>query len=328
MALAQIFLKKANEGISMNLVVFRKPEIVYICDASEHGLGGYTSHGRAWRLIIPNKVLGRAHINTLEYIAQLISIWIDVLEGRVKHQDCILALGDNKSALGWMRRSNFRQEEDDDISWRVKQKISRKIASLILNSEIVLYKQWLKGAHNIVADSLSRDLFFMNEITHTKFLRCTINKQLPALFTIKPVPKEITSYVYSLLLMLPDQKQWLKPRKPSDLAVLNSGMLSSTALESMKSSLNTSKEIKGSQSCHVLRKQLERAPSLQEIKDNWWREQSQPPSHMWHRPSGQTTGKTQDWTWMERQRISLLNNSKDIRMKTVARENKKHYQCL
>ena len=114
--LVKLFLEKANKGISMNTIVFRKPDIVYICDASEHGLGGYASHGRAWRLMIPEEVLGRAHINILEYLAQLVCIWIDVLEHKVKEQNCLLAMGDNKCALGWMRRSNFRQTEDDDVS--------------------------------------------------------------------------------------------------------------------------------------------------------------------------------------------------------------------
>ena len=40
----------------MNLLVFQKPDIVYIGDASEHGLGSYASHGRAWTLEIPNEL--------------------------------------------------------------------------------------------------------------------------------------------------------------------------------------------------------------------------------------------------------------------------------
>ena len=43
--LCRIFLQKANKGISMNLLTFRKPNIIYIGDASKHGLGGYSSHG-------------------------------------------------------------------------------------------------------------------------------------------------------------------------------------------------------------------------------------------------------------------------------------------
>ena len=64
----------------MNLLTFRKPDIIYIGDASEHGLGGYASHGRAWTYVIPQHLQGRAHINLLEFLVVVISIWIDILE--------------------------------------------------------------------------------------------------------------------------------------------------------------------------------------------------------------------------------------------------------
>ena len=121
--LAKSFLEKANEGISMNLLTFRKPDIIYVCDASEYGLGGFASHGRAWTYEIPVGLRNRAHINILEYLAQIIAIWIDIIEGTAKREDCLLAIGDNTSAMGWLRRSNFRQEEESDVSWDVKQQL-------------------------------------------------------------------------------------------------------------------------------------------------------------------------------------------------------------
>ena len=42
---------------------------VHICDASEHGLGGFASHGRAWRFELPTELSGRVHINLLEFLA-------------------------------------------------------------------------------------------------------------------------------------------------------------------------------------------------------------------------------------------------------------------
>ena len=71
----------------------------------------------------------------------------------------MLAMGDNTSAMGWLRRSNFRQKDDSDVSWNVKQQLGRHFASLTLSSDICLYKQWLKGSDNQVADSLSRDSY-------------------------------------------------------------------------------------------------------------------------------------------------------------------------
>ena len=52
------FLDHASKGISMNLLTFRSPDIIHIGDASEHGLGAFASHGRAWRYIIPFEVVG------------------------------------------------------------------------------------------------------------------------------------------------------------------------------------------------------------------------------------------------------------------------------
>jgi len=164
--LAIKFLKRVNKGVSMNTMVFRKSDTIYICDASEHGSGGYDTHGRAWHWEIPDVVKFRAHTNVLENLAQLISIWIDKEEGATNSQDCLLAMGDNTSAMGWLRRSNFLQKDEDDSSLLIKQAIGRKIANLILESDTVLYKQWLKGAFNLVADSLSRDYYFSDYKSH------------------------------------------------------------------------------------------------------------------------------------------------------------------
>ena len=92
----------------MNSIVFRAPDHVYIGDANEHGLGGIAvNHGASWRWEIPEELRGRAHINLLEFMVQLISIWIDILAGRMKSQDCILAISDSTTVAGWLRRSIF-----------------------------------------------------------------------------------------------------------------------------------------------------------------------------------------------------------------------------
>ena len=98
--LALSFLKRASQGVSMNSIVFRAPSKIYINDASEHGLGGFATHGRAWSWNIPPKLRGRAHINLLEFLAQLISIWIDHIEGRISPLDCLLGMGDNTASMG------------------------------------------------------------------------------------------------------------------------------------------------------------------------------------------------------------------------------------
>ena len=306
--LAKKFLKIAHVGVSLNLLTFRKPDKIYICDAAEYGLGGFASHGRAWTYIIPDEVKGRAHINILEYLAQVVSIWLDIIENKTDAEDCLLCMGDNTSAMGWLRRSNFRQKDENDCTWLVKQQIGRHLASIILDSNVMLYHQWLKGSQNQVADSLSRDAYYLNPNTHKKFLLATVPQQLPKNFEINPLPKEITCWLLSMLRKLPKTELWLKQQNPSELAVGNIGTLTWLASESKMSSLQDFLKSYKTQSYQGLHKRLDKAPSLQEIINNWLKEQSQPPSHMWHRPSGQTTGKTPDWTEMARLAIASQSN--------------------
>ena len=137
--LALRFLERARKGINMNLITFRVPNKIYINDAVEHGLGGFATHGRAWTYHIPLHLQGRAHINLLECLAQLVSIWIDVIEKKIKPLDCLRGMGDNTASMGWLRRSNFREINENDQEWLVKQKIARKLANLVLDSNACIY---------------------------------------------------------------------------------------------------------------------------------------------------------------------------------------------
>ena len=315
------FLDSAHKGINMNLIVFRKPSIIHIGDASEHGMGAFASHGRAWRYLIPNELRGRAHINLLEFLTQVISIWVDILEGASNPLDCILCMGDSTTAMGWMRRSNFKESDnangdpESSEEWLVKQQIARKLAQLTLDSNTVLYQQWFKGSENVVADSLSRDLYYLPPKTHETFLSIVAPSQLPVNFHIKPVPTEICCFITSILQQLPVKKQRLIAQKPSETALGNVGLLSSLA-----SGSNTLPISKAYQDSHATlsyqpsHKQSEKLLSHQDIINYWWKAQSTPPSRMWHRPSGQTTGLTPDWTLMERDVSSSKSNIVDTEM--------------
>ena len=124
----------------MNLMTFRKPSLIFIGDASEHGMGGFDNKGRAWRYLIPPELRGRAHINLLEFMTQVIGIWLAIEEGRASKLDCVLAMGDSTTALGWMRRSNFRAGDEGNEDWVAKQKVARLLGSLTLGANICLYK--------------------------------------------------------------------------------------------------------------------------------------------------------------------------------------------
>ena len=179
----------------------------------------------------------------------------------------------------------------------------------------------------MVADSLSRDALYLSSSTHISFLQKCASKQLPENFRIVPVPEKINSFVSSVLQLLPKKQQRLIAPKPSELLHSNIGCLSSMTLNSPLHSWITSQDSKNTSHCLPLPKQSEKLLTLQEIKSIWWKEQSTPPSHMWLRPSGQTTGETQDWTLMERSALSSKNNSGVTEIKMVPEENRKHFQC-
>ena len=323
--LAIKFLERARTGINMNLITFRCPSKIYINDASEHGLGGFATHGRAWSYIIPDHLQGRAHINLLEFLAQLISIWIDFIEQRIQPLDCLLGMGDNTASMGWMRRSNFRENDEHDTEWLAKQRVARKLANIVLDSEAALYRQWFKGADNDVADSLSRDAYFLSNRSHELFLRKTAPSQVPKHFNIRPVPKEICLFITSTLQLLPVQQHRFKARKPSELAHSNTGLLSSLASELSKYTSTVLPSTSKILSCLPLPKPCEGQLSLQQIEMNWWRERSTPPSHLWHRPSGQSTGQTRDWTLMEGCASSSRNSSGLTATRMDPDESKKHF---
>jgi len=99
--------------------------------------------GRAFTWIISEKFRGRAPINLLEFLTQVIQIWVDIIEKRIQPEDCILAIGDNISSMGWLKRTNFRESTDgdkeNDNDRFVKQQVARKFAEMIPDAKACLY---------------------------------------------------------------------------------------------------------------------------------------------------------------------------------------------
>ena len=150
----------------MNLITFQSPNKIYINDASKHGLGGFATHGCVWVYVIPVQLRGRAHINLLEFLAQVISIWIDIEETITQPLDCLLGMGDNTASMDWLKRSNFRENDEHESGWLEKQKVSRKLVELVLYSNTIVYRKWFRGADKTVPESLSRGSYYLSQSTH------------------------------------------------------------------------------------------------------------------------------------------------------------------
>jgi len=160
----KFLITASSLGVSLNLLTFRKPTHLYRSDASLHGLSGYNIiTGRAWRIELPVDCRFRTSLNSLEFIATLIAIWIDKLNEDLPPESCILSQSDSTSASGWLRKSNFSDTEETLVQLTT----ARKIADIILDSETCLYSQWFPGEMNEVSDACS-EIFIcqtMNSLT-------------------------------------------------------------------------------------------------------------------------------------------------------------------
>ena len=189
-------LEKGRKGIDMNLLGFRSPNRVYYSDSCPTGLGGYSNQGFAWRWQIPDDLKFRATNNLLEFLAAIVTPWIDIIRGHLNRGDCALSMTDSTTAEGWMQKSNFTEAGDDPIQASTCVDAARKYAELFLTADIKGYSQWFAGKSNNVTDALSREWHRTNdELTY--LLNHHLPNQMPSHFTILPLPSEINSWLIS-----------------------------------------------------------------------------------------------------------------------------------
>jgi hypothetical protein len=239
-------------------------------------------------------------------------------------------MGDNMSSMGWLRRSNFKEtfeetgELESNEEWAIKQDIARKLTDIILEKEACLYSQWFAGTQNVGTDSISRDGLYLIPKAHTAMLKRYIPTQIPGNLVLRPLPKEIASWIGSLLRRMPVQTQRSVKPKPSELllGVVGTTFSSESAFTKAFSSMDSPRSVETLSSQRLL-SQCEKQPSVEEIRRLWYNRPSKPPSHMWLRPSGQATGQTPDWTSMVRLVSSSKNSGEDTKIPTGTGKSKK-----
>ena len=195
------FLYYASKGTSINNLVYRKPSHFFWADSCPFGLGGYSASGRAWRFYIPPYLRSTHTNNVLEYMATIITIWIDALEGLIPNLSCCLGCSDNTSGVGWLHRANF-----NPITQPVHEECSRHFARIMMMIRSTLYSQHQTGKHNDIADLLSR-WHFLSNTDLTLFLKSKFETQMPSNFQIYPLRKEINSWIISTLERLKQTTQ-------------------------------------------------------------------------------------------------------------------------
>eukprot|EP00956_Cyclotella_meneghiniana_P025476 scaffold53298_cov92-Cyclotella_meneghiniana.AAC.1 len=164
--LMQKVIVRAQNGIDMNNLAYRMPNIVYRNDSCPFGLGGYDVRASGWRWIIPPELRFRATNNLLEHLANIVSIKLGLLDGSIKKGDCVLSMSDSIVSCSWLKKSNFDEEPDiqedgtvkmDPLQAEVRAEVAREHALTMMENEICEYPQWFPGVQNVVADALSRD---------------------------------------------------------------------------------------------------------------------------------------------------------------------------
>ena len=115
--------------------------------------------------MIPEDCRLRTSLNSLEFLACLITIWIEILDSNIDPESCLLCQTDSTSAAGWLRKSNFTEKVDEAVQLTT----ARQLAKLVLHSNSCLYSQWFPGEFNTVSDSLSRD-FYLSDDTLSNLL--------------------------------------------------------------------------------------------------------------------------------------------------------------
>jgi hypothetical protein len=235
LALWGFFLEKAHAGISLNRVTTRRPSKICWSDSCPFGIGGFLLSGRAWRIRIPpsSPIYGvDIANNVLEFLGMMVTIWLVILECEQdsSEEDCILALGDNTSAIGWLYKSS--RLLPGSPYYEPVQLIARKLARLVLSSSHCLAGQHIKGDQNTVSDLLSyagavrgyaHPLApdFPSDSVLTARFHQHIPHFIPDGFAISPLPSEISSFV--ILALQTIESSWIRNRKKPTKNATESG---------------------------------------------------------------------------------------------------------
>jgi len=285
------FIQLARQGVSLNNITFCKPSVVLRSDACECGMGGYNpATGKAWRWEIPADLRLRTSINSLEFMASVISIWVEIKVNQIKFEDCILSQTDNTLAAGWLRKSNFAEDTDEFIQLTT----ARQLAALLIDTKSCIYSQWFPGEENSIADSLSRD-FHLDASHLASLLVASFPEQAPFGLEILPLPNSIVSWVTSLLLSQPQTEQWSRGPATSKFALgLASGHICGPLESKAMTTWTHSVGAKNTRSLVPSVKASERVDFLLELPSFSSQNRSEPPWIAWHRPSSWQTVPTQD----------------------------------
>ena len=80
--------------------------------------------------------------NLIEHLAELISIWLHIIETDTEPCSCILALSENLSAIRWIHKSNSKENSQSQDPHVI---VRRKLATFVIKNGMFVYSQQLLG---------------------------------------------------------------------------------------------------------------------------------------------------------------------------------------
>ena len=213
-------------------------------------------------------------------------MWVGVLDGEVKEDDCVFSGTDSTTAAGWTFRANFSDDESPKLHF------SRKLALLVLKVKFCLHTQHIRGILNVIADSLSRDFHIPADIL-THLLKLCYPSQAPPSFKICPLPKEITSFITGILAASPEQNLGRMQPTPSTIGAGPAGFDFSPLWDSKR----TPFWIDSPEANRLFSFALSQVPSGMDplavhLSNVWHDARSKRPWTKWLRATGQTFGAT------------------------------------
>ena len=181
-------------------------------------MGGYSLRtGKAWRIRIPTGsiIYGHPGINNLllEFLGMIVNVWLECQscqETPCEEHACILALGDNTSAIGWLHKT--ARLDRNRPAHAAHLFAARHLAMVVLRADCCLASQHIKGVHNVVADLLSyagdtrgkphpiaSDSPPNDVLTYRFHSYCP--DQIPEHFTICQLPDDMTFWLSEVMQM-------------------------------------------------------------------------------------------------------------------------------
>lgn len=137
----QKFLKMFNAVTSINNVVWQQPDNACIADSYKHVICGFSLRtGQAFRFEIPPRLQFRVGNNAIECLAEIVEIWIGIIEDELVEHYCAFSGTCNTSSIGWTHKSNFC-----DSTKKPNLMFSRNLEDLIIDNKVCLCTQRFKG---------------------------------------------------------------------------------------------------------------------------------------------------------------------------------------